>query len=394
MEPGDTGADKRGVGNYALGQPTTGNGIRAYPYSTNMSIDPRTYDAIKTAAIPHGVGSVWAAMLWEMNWALVNQYGFNPDIYGTTGGNNIALQLVLDGLKLQKCSPGFVDARNAILQADQTNNGGANQCIIWTAFAKRGLGYSASQGSSTSVGDGVQAFDLPAACNGTTPTNTPAPTATRTPGPTATTPPVATATTPPVATATSVPPTATTPPSGNLILNPGFENATASPWVQTSSGGYSLIDTTRPRTGTKSAYMAGYNSGSDTLYQTITVPSNGQLSYWWYMSTAETGTTAYDYFRVRVQNTSGTTLATLRTWSNASAKNVWSQDTLSLAAYAGQTVRLQFSATTDGSAITSFFVDDVSVPGAASSALSSSTTQERPNVNGALPGLKQKPSNP
>ena len=75
-------------------------------------------------------------------------------------------------------------------------------------------------------------------------------------------------------------------PSGNLVLNPGFENASASPWVQTSSGGYALIDSTRPRTGTKSAYLAGYNNANDTLYQTITVPSNGQLTYWWYMSTA------------------------------------------------------------------------------------------------------------
>ncbi len=85
-------------------------------------------------------------MLWEMNWALIDKYGLDPDIYNGTGGNNIALQLVIDGLKLQPCNPGFVDARNAILQADQVNNAGANQCLIWTAFAKRGLGYSATPG--------------------------------------------------------------------------------------------------------------------------------------------------------------------------------------------------------------------------------------------------------
>jgi uncharacterized repeat protein (TIGR01451 family) len=50
------------------------------------------------------------------------------------------------------------------LQADQVNNGGANQCLIWQAFAKRGLGYSATQGSSSNRADGVQAFDLPVAC--------------------------------------------------------------------------------------------------------------------------------------------------------------------------------------------------------------------------------------
>ena len=164
IEPGDTGTDKRGVGTYALGQATTGNGIRSYPYSTNMSIDPRTYNEIKTAAVPHGVGSTWTAMLWDMTWALIDRYGFDPNLYTGTGGNNKALQLVIDGLKLQPCSPGFVTARNAILQADQADYGGANQCLIWDAFAKRGLGYSASQGSSSSRSDGVEAYDVPAAC--------------------------------------------------------------------------------------------------------------------------------------------------------------------------------------------------------------------------------------
>lgn len=164
MEPGDAGGDRRGVGTYVLGQGTTGTGIRAYPYSTDMAIDPRTYDAIKTATVPHGVGSVWAAMLWEATWALIDRYGFDPNLSSGTGGNNIALQLVIDGLKLQPCSPGFVDARNAILQADQVNNGGANQCLLWTAFAKRGLGYSATQGSTNNRSDGVQAFDVPLSC--------------------------------------------------------------------------------------------------------------------------------------------------------------------------------------------------------------------------------------
>jgi extracellular elastinolytic metalloproteinase len=164
IESGDHGTDTRGIGTYALGQPTTGTGIRTYPYSTNMGIDPRTYDTIKTAAVPHGVGSVWAAMLWEVTWALIDEYGLGANVYDGTGGNNKAIQLVIDGMKLQPCSPGFVDARNAILQADQVDYGGANQCLLWEAFAKRGLGYSASQGSSNNRSDGTQAFDLPLAC--------------------------------------------------------------------------------------------------------------------------------------------------------------------------------------------------------------------------------------
>ena len=163
---GDTATQRRGVGTYVLYQSTDGFGIRPTPYSTDMSANPATYDTIKTAAVPHGVGYVWSSMLWEVYWGLVEAHGYNPDVYGdwSTGGNNLAIQLVIDGMKLQKCSPGFVDGRNAILLADQVLTGGANQCTIWKAFAKRGLGLSAVQGSSASSTDGTQAFDVPAAC--------------------------------------------------------------------------------------------------------------------------------------------------------------------------------------------------------------------------------------
>ena len=166
MEVGDQGTDVRGMGTYVLNQPTNGNGVRPAPYTTDMGINPYTYGNLPSMAIPHGVGFVWATMLWEMNWGLIDAHGFNPSIYGdwTTGGNNLAYRLVQDGMKLQPCSPGFIDGRDAILQADLVLTGGANECIIWEAFAKRGLGYSASQGSSSSTGDGTEAFDLPPIC--------------------------------------------------------------------------------------------------------------------------------------------------------------------------------------------------------------------------------------
>eukprot|EP00918_Siedleckia_nematoides_P004365 GHVU01009697.1.p1 GENE.GHVU01009697.1~~GHVU01009697.1.p1 ORF type:complete len:271 (+),score=22.80 GHVU01009697.1:49-813(+) len=165
MEPGDSGDDVRGIGTYAIGQPTSGNGIRTFPYSTDMVVNPHTYDDIKTESVPHGVGSVWCAMLWEMTWDLIDANGGTiGDIYTGTSGNNIAMQLVLDGMKLQSCSPGFVDGRDAILAADLATNGGANECLIWNAFARRGLGVGASQGTSGSVTDGTEAFDVPVGC--------------------------------------------------------------------------------------------------------------------------------------------------------------------------------------------------------------------------------------
>lgn len=167
IESGDVSEDPRGIGNYLQGEDETGGGIRPNPYTTDMAINPHTYNDISSVSIPHGVGSVWCAMLWDMTWDLIDVYGYDADIYDGTGGNNIALQLVIDGLKLQPCSPGFIDGRDAILLADEINNGGANQCLIWEAFARRGLGYSADQGSQSSVSDGTEAFDLPVICRDT-----------------------------------------------------------------------------------------------------------------------------------------------------------------------------------------------------------------------------------
>ncbi|MFK8022504.1 MAG: M36 family metallopeptidase [Ilumatobacter sp.] len=164
MQPGDVGADRRGIGTYLIGQSPDGRGIRAYPYSTDMTVDPRTYGDVSGSSVPHGVGSIWAATLWQMTWALIDRHGFDPDLVNGDGGNNLAMQLVVDGLKLQPCNPGFVDARDAILLADRNLTGGRNQCVLWSAFAARGLGASADQGSADDVGDETEAFDLPAGC--------------------------------------------------------------------------------------------------------------------------------------------------------------------------------------------------------------------------------------
>ena len=167
MKASDTPTEGRAVGTYVLGQGDSddgGGGIRPFPYSQDLTVNPHTYEDIANVSIPHGVGSVWCNMLWEMTWDLIAVYGFDADFYAGTGGNNIAMELVIEGLKLQGCSPGFVDGRDAILAADMAINNGANQCLIWGAFAKRGLGLSASQGDADNVNDSVEAYDVPQTC--------------------------------------------------------------------------------------------------------------------------------------------------------------------------------------------------------------------------------------
>lgn len=160
----------RGVGNYAVGQTTTATGIRSQRYCTNWSVNNKRY----AATIPtesHDRGEIWCATLWDMTWNIINQVGvINANLYDTssTGGNAIALKLVTLGMKLQPCSPGFIDGRDAILQADQILYGGAHQCAIWEAFRRRGMGAFASQGSSGSVTDQVADFTIGSATLGLT----------------------------------------------------------------------------------------------------------------------------------------------------------------------------------------------------------------------------------
>lgn len=175
MDPAlDDPEQARGMGPYALFQDDrSGGGIRPRPYSRDMNIQPFTYDRIKTGgwldgatlATPHGVGHAWAATLWDMNWDLVDKHGFTEDLYGDwdAAGNTRAMQYVMDGMKMQGCFPGFVDGRNGILAASEAL-GGADTCNVWSTFARRGLGYSAIQGTSADRNDNTEAFDVPPTC--------------------------------------------------------------------------------------------------------------------------------------------------------------------------------------------------------------------------------------
>lgn len=155
------GFDKpRGIGTYATGQTPAGGGIRTQRYCTNFAINNRSYAAVISSAA-HTRGEIWCATLWDMTWNIINQVGtINPNLFNANGngGNSIALKLVTEGLKLQACNSGFLDGRDAILQADQVLYNGAYRCAIMAAFARRGMGFDAKQGSANSVADQVAGF--------------------------------------------------------------------------------------------------------------------------------------------------------------------------------------------------------------------------------------------
>lgn len=162
-KPYETTIKGRGIGTHLIGQDTNDVGIRPYRYSRDLTINPVTYDNIKTLSIPHGVGFVFCSVLYDIYLDMIDKYGFDEDFYNGKGGNNKAIQLVIEGLKLQPCNPGFLDSRDAIIEADKVINNGANSELIWKAFARRGMGYDASQGQSSSRSDGKNGFQLPPA---------------------------------------------------------------------------------------------------------------------------------------------------------------------------------------------------------------------------------------
>jgi hypothetical protein len=161
MKSTDLSDDARGIGTFAISQPIIGGGIRPARYSTDFAENGFTYNASNTLAQPHGIGFVWATVLWDLTWAYIDKYGFDPDMFNGNGGNNKVMKLVIDGLKLQPCGPGFVDGRDAILAADMATTGGVDQCLIWEVFAARGLGINADQGATNLRGDQIEDFTMP-----------------------------------------------------------------------------------------------------------------------------------------------------------------------------------------------------------------------------------------
>jgi extracellular elastinolytic metalloproteinase len=166
-KPTDIAAASYPVGTYVLNN--TG-GVRRFPYSTDLNVNPLTYNDIDINQSEvctficdevHNVGEIWTSALWELYWNLVAKHGFDPNLYTGSGGNKVALQLTVEAMKLTPANPTMLQARDAILATDVAMTGGDNLNEIWQAFAKRGMGFSATDGGGHNDVDVEEAFDVP-----------------------------------------------------------------------------------------------------------------------------------------------------------------------------------------------------------------------------------------
>jgi hypothetical protein len=138
------------------------------------------------------------------------------------------------------------------------------------------------------------------------------------------------------------------------VTNGSFESGN-SYW---SLGSGAAVVTTRAYSGTHSLLAGGTVSSTQSATQQVTVPTGATsqtLSFRTWITTSESGTTAYDRLNVQANGT------TLKTFSNASTKGSWIASSVDLSAYAGQTITLKFQAVNDSTLPTSFYVDVVSV---------------------------------
>jgi Zn-dependent metalloprotease len=145
---------------------------------------------------------------------------------------------------------------------------------------------------------------------------------------------------------------------GQKLGNPGFETGSAAPW--TASSGVIDSSTAEPaHSGSWKAWLDGYGTThTDTLTQSVTIPSGcaATLTFYLHIDTAETTTTtAYDKLTVKAGST------TLATYSNLNKASGYSQKSFNLSSFAGQTVTISFSGSEDVSLQTSFVIDDTAL---------------------------------
>ncbi|KAH9248748.1 hypothetical protein BASA81_013589 [Batrachochytrium salamandrivorans] len=146
-KPEDTRNTKKVMGEYVKGD---SRGVRRYPYTTDIKVNPLKYKDAIGEKDPYHLGEIWATMLLEVYWNLVEAYGFSANLHDATQkqGNIIFLQLFVGALMIQPCELTFESAYDAMLAADDVYYGGIHEHLIRKGFAKRGLGFI-SQSDST-----------------------------------------------------------------------------------------------------------------------------------------------------------------------------------------------------------------------------------------------------
>ena len=159
-----------GANPWAVGPYATGNkheGIRDYAINDNP-LTYADYGFDSTGPEVHADGEIWNGTQWDVREALVDKWDAaypstdealqlrcargtatsSPLPADQCPGNRRWVQLMFDAFLLQQGATSMLDARDAMLAADQMRFGGENQKELWLAFARNGMGADATTTSA------------------------------------------------------------------------------------------------------------------------------------------------------------------------------------------------------------------------------------------------------
>jgi hypothetical protein len=149
------------------------------------------------------------------------------------------------------------------------------------------------------------------------------------------------------------------PPPPSAIVNGDFESGPVG-WSEYSFQGWPLIvsppliPSTLPRSGSWIAWLGGDNNEVSSIQQQITVSgANPFLGYWYWIASEDS--CGNDWAWVRINNAS---IHTHQLCTGAITGG-WVKQVIDLAAYAGQSVSLEFRVETNATLNSNFFIDDV-----------------------------------
>jgi extracellular elastinolytic metalloproteinase len=159
-----TGDHQAGIRNYGMNQSPLNYSDVGYDFACNTPCPPLTQ--------VHADGEIWSAVNYDIRQAMIERYGSGDAALQEQcadgavpveqcPGNRRWIQLVFDAYLLMATgTPTMLDARDAMLGADVTRFGGANQDLLWNAFARRGFGDGASAINSSDA-DPIPSFTSP-----------------------------------------------------------------------------------------------------------------------------------------------------------------------------------------------------------------------------------------
>ena len=166
----------------------------------------------------------------------------------------------------------------------------------------------------------------------------------------------------------------------NVVVNPGFETGSLSPWTSCGSVNDAAVSSAQAHSGTYSALIGTTAKpevdGTAGLCQTVTVPAAATLTFWVYEGTTDSIT--YVDQEADILSTTGSQLAQL--YAEAKSTGGWVEKSFSLSAYAGQTVQLYFGVKGNGYSkdYVYEYLDDVSLTGSGATSAPTATPTATP----------------